>query len=93
MKKIYPKIKEFFERADMVLFTLCLICSLFGITAISSATKSMHSSQYVIVQTACMFIGIALFVLFTIVVGTLFDLLILRTLELWKLCRRNGKRI
>lgn len=67
MKKIFPKIKEFFKRADMVLFTLCIICSIFGIAVIASATRSMNSSQYVVVQTACMFIGIALFVLFTIV--------------------------
>ncbi len=67
MKKYYPKIKEFTGRADMILFTLCLICSLFGIVVISSATASYESSRYLIVQTFSLFIGIFLYVVFTII--------------------------
>ena len=67
VKKYYPKIKEFTRRADMILFTLCLICSLFGIVVISSATASYESSRYLIVQTFSLFIGIFLYVVFTII--------------------------
>lgn len=68
VKKTLPLIKNFISRADMVLFTLCLVCSLFGLVAIESASANMEgASRYVIVQTICMFIGIGLFVLFTII--------------------------
>ncbi len=68
MKKILPFLKEFVTRADMVLFTLCFVSSIFGIVMISSATATSKSGNagFVIVQTAAMLIGIALFVLLTV---------------------------
>lgn len=52
----------------MVLFTLCLICSVFGLVVIDSATASLSdSSRYVPVQLVCMLIGIGLFILFTVI--------------------------
>ena len=52
----------------MVLFTLCLVSSIFGIVMISSATATSKSGSagFVMVQTAAMLIGIALFVLLTV---------------------------
>jgi rod shape determining protein RodA len=52
----------------MVLFTLCFVSSIFGIVMISSATATSKSGNagFVIVQTAAMLIGIALFVLLTV---------------------------
>ena len=67
MKKIIPHIKEFTKRADMVLFSLCLICAVFGIIIISSATASFESVRFVLVQTTALFIGIILFVIFTVI--------------------------
>ena len=68
LKKILPFLKEFVTRADMVLFTLCFVSSIFGIVMISSATATSKSGNagFVIVQTAAMLIGIALFVLLTV---------------------------
>ena len=68
LKKIMPFLKEFVTRADMVLFTLCFVSSIFGIVMISSATATSKSGNagFVIVQTAAMLIGIALFVLLTV---------------------------
>ena len=68
MKKMLPKIKDFISRADMVLLTLCMVCTIFGLVAISSAVKTLDgSARYIIVQLFCMFIGLGLFVLFTII--------------------------
>ena len=52
----------------MVLFTLCLICSLFGIVVIASATAAYEggSFKYIFVQTFALLIGIVLFVMLTI---------------------------
>lgn len=69
MKNVFPKIKDFATRADMVLFLLCLVCSVFGIIVIASAAANLEegAARYVIVQTISMLIGIGLFVLFTVI--------------------------
>jgi rod shape determining protein RodA len=59
--------KEFFQRADMVLLTLCLISSIFGIVVISSASASLGSAKYVAVQIIAIVIGLGLFVLLTVI--------------------------
>ena len=67
MKKLKPYIKDFTKRADMPLLILCLVCSIFGLVVIASASESLGSARYLIVQIASLFIGLGLFVLFTVV--------------------------
>lgn len=61
--------KDFFRRADTLLFVLCMICSVYGLVVISSATaaSSEGSARYVLIQTVALLLGIALFVLFTVI--------------------------
>ena len=63
MKKITAAAKEFFRRADMFLLVMAILCAVFGIVVISSATASYGSPKYVIVQTASLFLGIFAFVM------------------------------
>lgn len=51
----------------MLLLALCTICTIFGIVCIYSITGSSGSAKYVIVQTFAMFLGIAAFVIFTVI--------------------------
>ena len=69
MKKLLPYAKDFVKRADMLLLTLCVISSIFGIIVISSAAASLEegSSRYLIVQIASLMIGLGLYILFTVV--------------------------
>ncbi len=69
MKKYIPLIKDFITKADMLLFTLCIIATLFGIVVISSATAAYEGGnlKYILVQIIALIIGIALFVLLTII--------------------------
>lgn len=67
MNKPLTYIKDFFKRADMLLFTLCLICALFGIVLISSATLSYDTPRYVLTQSLALIIGIFLFVVLTVI--------------------------
>ena len=67
MKKYWAMAGDFFRRADMVLFFLCLISAIFGVVVISSATASMNSAKYVIIQIIAMLIGIGLFVVLTVI--------------------------
>ena len=52
LKKILPQLRDFVRRADMFLFTVSVICAIYGIIVIASATKSYDngSAQYVIVR-------------------------------------------
>lgn len=67
MKKSMPMIKQFFKRADTLLLTLCIVAAFFGIIMIASATVSFGTPRYVLVQIIGLIIGIALFVLFTVI--------------------------
>ena len=69
-KKVLPQIKEFFRRADIFLFSMSLICSIYGLTVIWSATQATQyggSAQYIIIQLVGIFIGIAAFIVITII--------------------------
>lgn len=67
MKKIWPWMRDFVKRADMLLLFLCCVCSIFGIVVISSATASYETSRYVVVQAGALVIGICLFVALTVI--------------------------
>lgn len=66
MKKVMSYAKEFFHRADIFLLVMGLICAIFGIVVISSATASYHSAKYVIVQSASLILGVFAFVVMTV---------------------------
>ena len=59
MRKILSLIIGIFEKADIVLLTLCVASSFYGITLIMSATSSFGTKKYVIVQFAAMLMGLA----------------------------------
>ena len=58
--------KNFFGSADIFLLVLCVICSLFGIVAIKSATLGQHTNRYVYVQVFSVILGLIAFVAFTV---------------------------
>ena len=69
LKKFLPQLRDFVHRADMFLFTMSVICALYGIVVIASATKSYEndSAQFVIVQTLALVLGILLFIAITVI--------------------------
>ncbi len=69
MKKILPLVRDFAKRADLFLFAMSIICSVYGIIMIASATQSYSygSAQYVIVQTLALGLGVLLFIGMTII--------------------------
>lgn len=69
MKKILPLVRDFLKRADLFLLIMSLICSVYGIIMIASATQSYSngSAQYVIVQTLALGLGVLLFIGMTII--------------------------
>ncbi len=75
MKKLKPYIKYFFQHADMFLFTMCLICSFYGLAMVSHTLPDMYAAHWVastptrmmIVQIFSMLLGIGAFVVLTVV--------------------------
>ena len=63
MKAVLRGIKNFCREADMVLLTLCLAASIFGLVLISSAAAtSAFTSRYLLVQGVGIVLGVVLFV-------------------------------
>ena len=58
---------DFFQQADLVLLSLCCISTLFGMVLIFSATRSLESNKYVIVQGVAMLLGICMYIFFSMV--------------------------
>ena len=79
LSKNYRKwIREYVKHADIVLLALCCTCATFGLILIASATKAYASHTYVPVQLFAIFLGLALYVVFTIL-----DVEILASKWLW----------
>lgn len=69
LKKLLPLLRDFVRRVDMFLFTMSVICAVYGIIVIASATQSYAngSAQYVIVQTLALGLGVLLFIAMTVI--------------------------
>ncbi|MGN0981906.1 MAG: FtsW/RodA/SpoVE family cell cycle protein [Candidatus Limivicinus sp.] len=73
--RLKPYIKDFFQRADIFLLVICILCSIFGITMIEKAVTGMYEggwnmsvpAKYLAVQIASMILGIIAYVLFTVI--------------------------
>ena len=52
----------FVQQADLVLLGLCCASTVYGIVLIFSATRYLDSTRHVVVQTAAMLIGIAVYI-------------------------------
>ena len=73
IKRLQPYIRQFFQRADIFLLVVCLICAAFGTVMIHKASSSMvaagwemDTNKQVIVQILSIFLGIGAFVVLTI---------------------------
>ena len=74
IKKLRPYIKQFWERADITMLIICVICSVFGTVMIYRASSSMvaagwemNTNKQIIVQVFSMFLGIGAYVLLTVI--------------------------
>lgn len=73
--RLKPYIKDFFQRADIFLLVICILCSIFGITMIEKAVTGMYEggwnmsvpAKYLAVQIASTILGIIAYVLLTVI--------------------------
>lgn len=75
IKKLLPYVKMFLKRADMFLFTMCMICSLYGLFMVHKTLPDMYAAGWLqstparmmMVQIFSLLLGIAAFVIFTVI--------------------------
>lgn len=58
---------QYFKNTDLYLITLALMCSIYGITLVYSATLTTGRLQYVIIQSIAVAIGLIAFVLVSLI--------------------------
>lgn len=64
---VFRAIREYVKKADMVLLLLCITATIFGMVIISSATNYLGSGRYLLIQGGALLLGIALYVVLTLV--------------------------
>ena len=64
MRLFFRTILRFLQEADIFLLMLCLICSVYGVILVSSATSNLEGTS-LSVQAGAIVIGVVLFVLFS----------------------------
>lgn len=67
MHGIWKAIGNYVRRADMILLSLCIAASVFGVVVISSATNYLGNVQFVRTQILALVLGVILFVIFTLI--------------------------
>ncbi len=67
MRGIFRAINEFARKADMLLLALCVAATVYGTVIIASATNYVGSARYVIIQLLAMLLGIAAYVILTLI--------------------------
>ena len=102
MRRIFHAIRDFVEKADMILLLLCVGTTVFGIVVIASATNYLGYGRFITIQIAALLIGLVLYVLLTILdidiiaerrdLLLLFNLLFLSSLFLWGTDNGTGNR-
>ena len=68
MRVFFKAIHRFLIEADIFLFVLCIICTIYGVVLISSVIRGAYSSgNEILIQIGASVIGVMLFVLFSYV--------------------------
>ncbi len=93
MKKKLDAILKYTKESDMLLLSLCIVSTIYGIILIRSATLRMSGNTDVYIQIISLIIGIGLFILFSILdIDTIADkskilyvlsILFISTLFIW----------
>lgn len=69
MKTLFSPLQEFLKKGDMLLLSLCLLASGFGVALIFSATRydAINKNKEVAVQIIAILLGVVAYILFTYV--------------------------
>ena len=63
MRKFFREFLAFFRKGDMVLLSLCLLTTVFGIVFVFSTTNHMNATRFVVIQIVATALGVLLYAL------------------------------
>ncbi len=102
MRKVLDAVADYFRRSDVLLLFLCIGASVYGIILIDSATRYEGGGGNTLIQTLSLFIGIFLYVIFSIIdveiiadkwrLLFLFDVLFIGSLFVFGVAGDSGNR-
>ena len=65
MDALITPFREFFRKADLILLSLCLATSVFGLVLIYSATRYLERNRFVYIQFVAILLGVLVYAIFT----------------------------
>ncbi|MBQ3355550.1 MAG: FtsW/RodA/SpoVE family cell cycle protein [Oscillospiraceae bacterium] len=65
MGKLFRRMKNVTKKGDMILLALCVTATLFGLVMIYAATATADNSRYIIIQSACLIVGVGIYLALT----------------------------
>lgn len=102
MKKLTTRLLEILRKGDMILLSLCVAATVFGIVMIAAAADYDGNSRYIIIQTGALLAGIIVYLFLTaldidILAGQrtllfLFNTVFLAMLQIWGVEGTSGNR-
>lgn len=72
MATLFSPFREFFRKGDLILLSLCLLASGYGLVLIYSATQYTEKARFVVVQFIAILLGVVVYMLLTFVDFQLF---------------------
>lgn len=67
MQNFFRIVREFVRKADMLLLTLCVMATVYGVVIISSATNYLGNARYIRTQLLALLLGIICYVVLTLI--------------------------
>ena len=67
MTTLFSPVREFFKKGDLILLSLCLLASGYGLLLVFSATRYLNSNRPIMVQALAVVLGIIAYMLLTMV--------------------------
>ena len=67
MKTLFSPLQEFLKKGDMLLLSLCLLASGFGVALIFSATRYNENNKEVAVQIIAILLGVLVYILLSLI--------------------------
>lgn len=65
MGKLANKLRDVTKKGDMILLALCVVATVFGLVMIYAATATADNSRYIIIQSACLLVGVLIYLALT----------------------------
>lgn len=102
MRKLKTALLDFFRHGDLLLLSLCIVASVFGMVVISSATRYSGSTRNLLIQGVALGLGVLLYIGMTLLdvellaeyrqVMAIFNVILVGMLLIWGVEGTSGQK-